>query len=183
MWRTRQCANGVPNAIYRRASASISVHSVAVGAGLFPEPHGAMIAVESFTHGSRDTTYNSGARCRLRRRALLVYSRSDPCNAVHHGDMPCPHAVARTVALQPCNRARGRLLWRPMHNIIPRFSATPAAFRRPAPAVGGIPTRCAANAAWPAAAGLPDDMIEQGAPPNPRPSVEVLLRSRASRLK
>jgi hypothetical protein len=26
MWRTRQCANGAPNAIYRRASASISVH-------------------------------------------------------------------------------------------------------------------------------------------------------------
>jgi hypothetical protein len=27
-----------------------------------------------------------------------------------HGDMPCPYAVARTVALQACNRARGEAI-------------------------------------------------------------------------
>jgi hypothetical protein len=39
MWRARQCANGAPNAIYRRASASISVHQSRCGHERAPKVH------------------------------------------------------------------------------------------------------------------------------------------------
>ena len=47
--------------------------------------------------------------------------------------MADPHVIAREILVELPDDAMGHL---PMHNVIPRLSATPGRLRRPAPALG-----------------------------------------------
>ena len=53
---------------------------------------------------------------------------NDEADLAHH-----PYVAEREVLIEVPDEAAGSL---PMHNVIPRFSATPGALRRPAPALG-----------------------------------------------